>query len=69
VASLQRDYHSGSGMLGGMVRVLSTHGSLDYHNSATFIMSTIGPLPAFMRSADIPHHLQGLTGRPFPLGK
>jgi len=69
IASLQRGYHSGSGLLGGLVRVLSTHGSLDYHNSATFIMSTIGPLPAFMRSADIPRHLEGLTGRPFPLGR
>ncbi len=69
IVSLANEYYSGSGSFGGMVKVASTHGSLNRANSTTFIMSTVGPLPPLMRSADIPTHMTALLGRPWPVTK
>ncbi len=67
IVSLTDGYYSGSRSLDGFVKVASTHGGLNYKNSATFIMSTIGPLPPVMRSGDIPANMTRLTGWPWPL--
>jgi hypothetical protein len=66
VASLKDEYYSGSGGLAFFAKKASTHGSLNYKNTVTFIMSTAGPLPAAMRSDEIPRHLGALFNRPFP---
>jgi len=44
----------------------STHGDLERMSSTTFIMSTVGPLAGPLRSRDIPHALERLTGEPWP---
>lgn len=67
IVSLEDRFFSGSKGLAGFVDVASTHGSLNYTNSVTFIMSTAGPLPPVMRSADIPENMRALTGKPFPM--
>jgi len=69
IISLEDRFYSGSKSFAGSVDVASTHGSLNYSNSATFIMSTAGALPAAMRSADIPGYMKNLTGRPWPTGR
>jgi len=66
IVSLADRYFSGSRTLAAFVDVASTHGSLNYSNSVTFIMSTTGALPAVMRSSEIPEKMQALTGAPFP---
>jgi len=67
IVSLADNFYSGDTSLA--VDVASTHGSLNYTNSVTFIMSTIAPLPPHMRSRDLPRHMKALTGQPFPAGK
>jgi hypothetical protein len=69
IVSLANEYISGASSFGGSVKVASTHGSLNRANSTTFIMSTIGPLPPLMRSADIPAAMAALLGRPWPQNK
>ena len=69
IVSLADNFYSGDTSLAGAVSIASTHGSLNYSNSVTFIMSTIGPLPPYMRSRDVPGHMKTLTGRHFPAGK
>ncbi|RKY25681.1 MAG: hypothetical protein DRP79_06300 [Planctomycetota bacterium] len=69
IASLRDDRAFGSGAYDMLVKVKSTHGSLNRRNSTTFIMSTAGPLPPAMRSDEIPGHMSALLGRPFPPGK
>ena len=69
IASLADAYYSGSKSFGDTVKVASTHGGLNYRNSVTFIMSTAGKLPAFMRSGDIPQHMTKLMGTTFPMRK
>ncbi len=69
IASLADRFFSGDASMTYFVDIASTHGGLNYSNSVTFIMSTAGPLPPVMRSADIPRHMQALTGSPFPLRK
>jgi hypothetical protein len=66
IASLADGYYAGLGVFAGAVDVASTHGSLNYSNSVTFIMSTAGPLPAHMRSRDVPARIKAMTGRDFP---
>lgn len=66
IASLEDKYFSGSTSFGGSISVASTHGSLNLRNSSAFIMTTIGPLPPYMRSADIPKNMEKLTGGKFP---
>lgn len=69
IVSLANEYYSGAPSFGGSVKVASTHGGLNRANSTTFIMSTAGPLPALMRSADIPAAMTTLLGRPWPANK
>ena len=66
VASLGDKWYSGSTSFGGAVTIASTHGSLNYTNSVTFIMSTAGALPAVMRSREVSEALKKATGLPFP---
>ncbi len=67
IVSLEDRFFSGSKTMAGFVNVASTHGSLNYSNSVTFIMTTAGPMPPVMRSADIPKNMQSLTGVQFPM--
>ena len=69
IASLEDRFFSGDDGLTHFLDVASTHGSLNNSNSMAFIMSTAGPLPPLMRSADIPRNMQALTGNPFPMRK
>ncbi|HUU58286.1 MAG TPA: hypothetical protein VMZ50_01980 [Phycisphaerae bacterium] len=69
IVSLEDHFFSGSDSLARTVNVASTHGGLNCNNSTAFIMSTIGELPAFMRSRDIPKNMEKLTGRAFPARK
>jgi hypothetical protein len=69
IVSLADGYYSGSGAFSRAVTVASTHGGLNRANSTTFIMSTIGPLPPVMRSADVPANMRRLIGRPWPTGR
>ena len=66
LVSLEDEYYSGAGGFNVIIKKASTHGSLNYTNSVTFIMSTAGPLPEAMRSDEIPAHLGKLFNRPFP---
>ena len=66
LVSLEPQWHSGSASLDAFVTNASTHGDLGYASSVTFIMSTVGRLPAAMRSRDVPGHLSGILGRRFP---
>jgi len=69
IVSLKDAYFSGSGGFSRFAQVASTHGSLNYNNSAAFILSTAGRLPPVMRSRDIPRHMKALTGRDWPAGR
>ncbi len=69
IVSLADDACVGSKFFATFVHANSTHGSLNRINSTAFIMSTAGPLPAFMRSGDVPKHLARLFGRPWPMRK
>ena len=69
IVSLADDYYSGSRGFAAFAKVASTHGGLNYRNSTTFIMSTAGPLPAVMRSGDVPAHMKALTGAAWPAKK
>jgi hypothetical protein len=69
IVSLDDDACVGSDFFAAFVSATSTHGSLNYRNSVTFIMSTAGPLPPLMRSADVPRHMGKLFGRPWPMRK
>ncbi len=66
VVSLQDSFFLGSGLLSAMVNIASTHGGLNYANSAAFVASTAGPLPADLRNDDLPAAMTGLLGRPWP---
>ena len=66
ILSLADEYYSGSRSFGACVNVASTHGSLNRSNSTTFVMSTLGPLPELMRSADVPAAMEDALGRRFP---
>jgi len=67
IVSIADGWFSGAGGFAGSVKVASTHGGLNYNNSATFIQSSLGPLPPVLRSANIPAAISALTGRAFPL--
>ena len=69
IASLADGVMSGAKGFGSKIDVASTHGGLNRLNSTTFIMSTAGPMPPFMRSGDVPRNMRRLTGEDFPLGK
>jgi hypothetical protein len=69
IISLADNYYSGSPGFAKFVDIASTHGGLNRSNSTTFIMSTIGPMPPYIESHDIPRNLSKLTGTPFPMKK
>jgi hypothetical protein len=66
IVSLADEYYSGATTFSGSVKVASTHGGLNRSNSTAFLMSTVGPLPPLMRSADAPGRMTYLLGRPWP---
>jgi hypothetical protein len=66
IVSLEDGYCSGLRLFMDIVKIVSTHGSLNRTNSTTFIMSTAGPLPPVMRSTDIPRNMTDLLGTPWP---
>jgi hypothetical protein len=66
IVSLDDKYFNGQSFFAKSVRIESTHGALNWRNSATFIMSTIAPVDAPLRSTDVPAVMRKLTGRPFP---
>jgi len=66
IVSLANDYYSGSGGFARFAKVASTHGGLNHRNSTAFILSTVGPLPPVMRSADVPRNMKALTGADWP---
>lgn len=69
IVSLHDRYCTGSGFFSGVMRKASTHGGLNWRNSATFIMSTAGPIEGPLRSEDIPGAVGRLFDRPFPTGR
>ena len=69
IVSLDDRYYNGSGFFSGMVKMASTHGGLNWANSAAFIMSSAGPIDGPLRSEDIPGEMVRLFARPFPLGR
>ncbi|MDY6913515.1 MAG: hypothetical protein SVT52_03550 [Planctomycetota bacterium] len=69
IISLEDRFYSGLKSFAGSVSIASTHGGLNYRNSVTFIMTTAGPLPEVMRSADISKSMKQLTGENFPMRK
>ncbi len=69
IVSLDDRYYNGSGFFSGMVSMASTHGGLNWANSATFIMSSAGPIEGPLRSEDTPGQMSRLFGRPFPAGR
>jgi hypothetical protein len=69
IVSLKDDYYSGAGGFAAFAKVASTHGGLNKANSTTFIMSTAGPLPPVMQSADIPDAMKKLTGANWPVAR
>lgn len=66
VVSLKNEWYAGSGFLSRLVSIRSTHGGLNYANSAAFVFSTAGPLPENLRTGDLPRAMKQLTGRPWP---
>jgi hypothetical protein len=66
IVSLDDKYFNGQSFFAKSVSIQSTHGALNWRNSATFIMSTIAPIDAPLRSTDVPAAMRKLTGRPFP---
>ena len=69
LASLDDRYYNGSGFFAGAVKMASTHGGLNWRNSATFLMSTAGEIEGPLRSEDIPRVVGRLFGRRFPAGR
>ena len=69
IVSLKNEFFAGLASFAGSVTIASTHGGLNYANSVTLIMSTAGPLPAYMRSEDVPRHMKKLTGETWPSRK
>ncbi|MEI6970690.1 MAG: hypothetical protein WCL44_04165 [bacterium] len=69
IVSLSDGFCFGSEAIGKFVTLASTHGSLNYRNGETFIMSTAWPLPSVMRYWDIPTCMRAITGSSWPLVK
>lgn len=66
IVSLKDRYCSGPPSF-GMVRITTTHGSLNYRNSVTFLMSTAGTFKPVMRTCDIREQIGHLLGNPWPM--
>jgi hypothetical protein len=62
-------WYSGSATFAGLVNVASTHGGLNWRNSATCFMTTAGPVEGPLRSEDIPPLMRKLLDRPWPYGR
>ncbi|MDY7009350.1 MAG: hypothetical protein SVV80_01170 [Planctomycetota bacterium] len=69
IVSLFDRYCTGSGFFSGVMKRSSTHGGLNWKNSATFIMSSAGAINGPLRSEDIPGELGKIFNRPFPAMK
>ncbi len=69
IVSLHDQYCNGSGFFSGVMERASTHGALNWKNSATFIMSTAGAVKGPLRSEDIPDVIGKIFNRPFPAMK
>jgi hypothetical protein len=69
IVSLDERSSNGSTTFAGLVKMASTHGGLNWGNSATFIMSTAVKLDGPYRSEDIAPAFEKALGRPFPIGK
>ena len=69
IVSLRDQYCTGSGFFSSVMKRSSTHGGLNWKNSATFIMSTAGPIKGPLRSEDIPGEMEKIFNRPFPAMK
>jgi hypothetical protein len=69
ICSLEDHWCIGMKLIADALDAESTHGSLNYTNSATFIMSTAAALPPFMRSRDVPRHMARIFGGPWPTEK
>lgn len=69
IVSLCDRFYSGSTAFAGAVSIASTHGALNYWNSTTFLMSSVGPLPPYMRSAQVRAALSKLIGQTWPMKK
>ncbi len=67
IVSLNDHYCSGPPQFSGMVRITTTHGSLNYRNSVTFLMSTAGTFTPVMRSCDIRKQIGRLLDNPWPM--
>lgn len=67
--SLKDQYCVGSRFFSKVTNMASTHGSLNYKNSVTFIMSTAWPLPPVLRSRDVPQCLGSHAGGRWPMEK
>lgn len=67
IVSLNDHYCSGPPPFSGMVRITTTHGSLNYRNSVTFLMSTAGTFTPIMRSCDIRKQIGSLLDNPWPM--
>jgi hypothetical protein len=63
IVSLENRFYSGSNTLGGLVKIASTHGSLNRRNSTAFVASTIGLLPPYMRSREVRGNVTAILGR------
>lgn len=69
IASLDDHYYNGAAAFAGAVTMASTHGGLNWANSATFIMSTAGKIAGPIRSEDIPLIVGKFFKRTFPANK
>ncbi len=69
IVSLHDQYCNGSAFFSGVMERSSTHGGLNWKNSATFIMSTAGTIQGPLRSEDIPDKIEKIFNRPFPAMK
>ena len=69
LVSLDDRYYCGSDRFGGFVCVASTHGGLNWRNSATFFMTTARCVPGPLRSEDIPDTIGTIFRRGFPYGR
>lgn len=64
IISLGDAWYSGAKGFASAIEIESTHGGLNYRNSATFIMSSLGELPPVLRSRDIPANMAELLNAP-----
>jgi hypothetical protein len=69
IVSLTDEYFYGSSAFSRAVRIASTHGSLNYKNSVTFLMSTAAALPPVLQSKDVPAAMKRLTADRWPSGR